>query len=178
MIGCACDAVNKGKGVSISNCNNVNILNLFFEANIINEFQPLLSINDTDTAFVRGLRLRNNTRNPNDAGRAIFLTVQGSSVVDVRDLSADGHNGSNWNWITTGGNGATVYTRQIEDDGAGNFINSGDKFYDLNEKAGLTTKDTSTVDATYGSEEQSVIQNNRTRIEEIESKLQSHGVIA
>lgn len=42
----------------------------------------------------------------------------------------------------------------------------------------LTAKDATTVDATYGSEEQGVIGNNRTRIEEIETALQSIGLLA
>lgn len=41
----------------------------------------------------------------------------------------------------------------------------------------LTAQDTSTVDATYGTAEAGVISNNRTRIAELESRLQSHGLI-
>ena len=44
-------------------------------------------------------------------------------------------------------------------------------------QSGLTSKDSSTVDTTYGSEESSVIQNNRTRIEEIETILSNIGFI-
>lgn len=40
----------------------------------------------------------------------------------------------------------------------------------------LTAKDTATVDGTYGSEEQGVIDNNRTRIEEIETILTNLGI--
>lgn len=41
----------------------------------------------------------------------------------------------------------------------------------------LTAKDAATVDATYGAEEVGVIQNNRTRIEEIETRLKSLGIL-
>lgn len=41
----------------------------------------------------------------------------------------------------------------------------------------LSSKDTSTVDSTYGTAEAGVIQNNRTRIDELEQRLQSHGLI-
>jgi hypothetical protein len=43
--------------------------------------------------------------------------------------------------------------------------------------AALTAKDASTVDTTYGAEEEGVIKNNRTRIEEIEARLQEQGII-
>ena len=42
----------------------------------------------------------------------------------------------------------------------------------------LTAKDVSAVDATYGAEEEGVIKNNRTRIEEIEDKLQQFGLLS
>lgn len=45
------------------------------------------------------------------------------------------------------------------------------------QQAALTAQDTSTVDATYGSQEQGVIINNRTRIAEIEAALQSIGLL-
>lgn len=54
---------------------------------------------------------------------------------------------------------------------AGNVI----KLY---QESALTVKDASTVDATYGSEEANVIANNRTRIEEIETRLQALGILA
>jgi hypothetical protein len=44
--------------------------------------------------------------------------------------------------------------------------------------AALTAKDNSTVDTTYGSAEEGVIKNNRTRIEEIEARLQEQGLIS
>jgi hypothetical protein len=44
--------------------------------------------------------------------------------------------------------------------------------------AALTAKDNSTVDTTYGSAEEAVIKNNRTRIDEIEARLQQHGIIS
>ena len=40
----------------------------------------------------------------------------------------------------------------------------------------LTAQDAAVVDATYGSEEQGVIANNRTRIAEIETALQNVGI--
>jgi hypothetical protein len=43
--------------------------------------------------------------------------------------------------------------------------------------AALTAKDASTVDGTYGAEEQAVIGNNRTRIEEIETALKREGIL-
>lgn len=45
------------------------------------------------------------------------------------------------------------------------------------DKTALTAKDGATVDGTYGSEEEGVIKNNRTRIEEIETALKNLGVL-
>jgi len=42
----------------------------------------------------------------------------------------------------------------------------------------LTAADASTVDTTYGAEEAAVIANLRTRVNELESKLQSLGLLA
>lgn len=42
----------------------------------------------------------------------------------------------------------------------------------------LTAKDNSTVDTTYGAQEADVINNNRQRIDELETKLQSLGLLA
>jgi len=42
----------------------------------------------------------------------------------------------------------------------------------------LTAQDTSTVSTTFGSTEQGVVENNRTRIAELEARLQAHGLIA
>lgn len=47
----------------------------------------------------------------------------------------------------------------------------------ITQQAALTAQDTSTVDATYGAQEQAVIINNRTRIAEIEAALQSIGLL-
>jgi len=41
----------------------------------------------------------------------------------------------------------------------------------------LTASDTSTVDTTYGTEEQDVINNLRTRLDELEAKLQAYGLL-
>lgn len=58
-------------------------------------------------------------------------------------------------------------------------IGSDDKILDTsnNELSALTAKDATTVDATYGTEEAGVIDNNRTRIEELESRLKSIGLL-
>lgn len=48
----------------------------------------------------------------------------------------------------------------------------------ITNQGSLTTKDTSTVDGTYGSEEQAVIDNNRTRIEEIEDALKANNILS
>ena len=45
-------------------------------------------------------------------------------------------------------------------------------------KSSLTAQDGSAVDATYGAEEEGVIKNNRSRIEEIESKLKAFGLLS
>ena len=45
-------------------------------------------------------------------------------------------------------------------------------------QSALTAKDASTVDSTYGAEERDVIKNNRTRIEEIEARLQNYNLVA
>ena len=45
-------------------------------------------------------------------------------------------------------------------------------------QSALTAKDASTVDSTYGTEERDVIRNNRTRIEEIETRLQNYNLVA
>lgn len=45
------------------------------------------------------------------------------------------------------------------------------------DKTSLTAQDSATVDATYGSEEEGVIKNNRTRISEIETALINLGVL-
>jgi hypothetical protein len=44
-------------------------------------------------------------------------------------------------------------------------------------QSALTAADASTVDGTYGAEEQAVIGNNRTRIGEIEAALQAFGIL-
>lgn len=43
--------------------------------------------------------------------------------------------------------------------------------------AALTAKDASTVDATYGQAEADVIANNRTRVEELEARLRTLGIL-
>lgn len=48
----------------------------------------------------------------------------------------------------------------------------------ISNEGALTAKDTSTVDGTYGSEEQAVIVNNRTRIEEIEDALKANNILS
>jgi hypothetical protein len=44
--------------------------------------------------------------------------------------------------------------------------------------AALTASDVSVVDATYGAEEVAVIENLRTRVDELESRLQAIGLLA
>lgn len=93
---------------------------------------------------------------------------------------------------------------QIYDDGSGNIVfhdEANDSEYKINAGSGLdapsgtgyyvdgtqvvgaqesalTAADGSTVDDTYGTEERDVIQNNVTRIAEIETALTNHGLIA
>jgi hypothetical protein len=52
------------------------------------------------------------------------------------------------------------------------------EYLGLTEQTALTASNTSTVDGTYGSEEAGVINNLRTRVDEIEDKLQALGLLA
>lgn len=55
--------------------------------------------------------------------------------------------------------------------------NEGGHIIKFFQSASLTAKNASVVDTTYGAEEAAVIGNNRTRIEEIESRLQAFGFL-
>ena len=58
------------------------------------------------------------------------------------------------------------------------FLVSDIKAQMLPQESALTAEDNSTVDGTYGTEEANVIQNLRTRVGELETKLQNLGLIA
>lgn len=51
------------------------------------------------------------------------------------------------------------------------------RVFAFSSQGSLTAKNASTVDGVYDANEQNVIDNNRTRIEEIETALQSIGVL-
>lgn len=73
-----------------------------------------------------------------------------------------------------------VTFNSVEVDGDLNHDGSNVGFFGatpVSQQSALTAQDSATVDSTYGTEESGVIQNNRTRIAEIESRLSSYGFL-
>ena len=116
------------------------------------------------------------------AGRAAFFEVNRSSATDPAveikiTNTSDAGVGLRVNGLGTGS------MLQVQDNGANVLeVKDGSKigFYGVAAVAragALTAKDTSTVDATYGTQERDVINNNRTRIGEIETALKNIGIL-
>lgn len=116
------------------------------------------------------------------AGRAAFFEVNRSSATDPAveikiTNTSDAGVGLRVNGLGTGS------MLQVQDNGANVLeVKDGSKigFYGVAAVAragALTAKDTSTVDATYGTQERDVINNNRTRISEIETALKNIGIL-
>lgn len=116
------------------------------------------------------------------AGRAAFFEVNRSSATDPAveikiTNTSDAGVGLRVNGLGTGS------MLQVQDNGTNVLeVKDGSKigFYGVAAVAragALTAKDTSTVDATYGTQERDVINNNRTRIGEIETALKNIGIL-
>ena len=116
------------------------------------------------------------------AGRAAFFEVNRSSATDPAveikiTNTSDAGVGLRVNGLGTGS------MLQVQDNGTNVLeVKDGSKigFYGVAavaRAAALTAKDTSTVDATYGTQERDVINNNRTRIGEIETALKNIGIL-
>ena len=115
-------------------------------------------------------------------GRAAFFEVNRSSATDPAveikiTNTSDAGVGLRVNGLGTGS------MLQVQDNGTNVLeVKDGSKigFYGVAAVAragALTAKDTSTVDATYGTQERDVINNNRTRIGEIETALKNIGIL-
>jgi len=163
---------------------NIELLNCYFEGK------------DTDTIlYPYRISIKNCHFNLTDSTDAITLTLANASTVTIQgeiEIERNTFQGSILNYFVNVKQGSDPPSINKEDiivrnniahtNSAGNFrTGMSVKIHENNSwqinKAQLTSKDTSTVDGTYGAEESSVIQNNRTRISEIESRLQSRGII-
>lgn len=163
---------------------SVDIINSYFEAE---DADPIL--------FPYRIRLIRNLFDFSNSSSAIEFTFGSSSVVEVqgqveiRENSFDGNISDYFVNIKQGSDPPSLSKKNIiVSDNMGFESTFGDfrsgmpnRVHEANswqvDRSALTSQDEATVDAAYGSEEQGVIQNNRTRIAELESRLQARGLI-
>jgi len=144
--------------------------NARFEIEDAGTSQAVLQKITADNANVYGLVIGNDTYSTSDIdGLRMFTNNSGLARIQAVGTSSQ---------LVLGAVGGDDIT--INSSGGVEFANNVGFFATtpVAQATALTASNASTVDGTYGTEEQNVINNLRTRLDELEDKLQAYGLLA